>query len=76
MLIIAPGQEENRDTFSIFFNMKVYSVFSLESPHGGIFFKGLKNAFETTVVNEPTVFEPLEVYRMNLLHLKKKRSAK
>ena len=23
------------DIFSIFFNMKVYCVFSLESPHGG-----------------------------------------
>ena len=31
MLIIAPGQEENNDTFSIFLNMKVYCVFSLES---------------------------------------------
>ena len=25
----------NRDIFSIFFNMKVYFVFSLESPHRG-----------------------------------------
>ena len=25
----------NRDIFSIFFNMKVYCVFSLESPHRG-----------------------------------------
>ena len=25
----------NRDRFSIFFNMKVYCVFSLESPHRG-----------------------------------------
>ena len=25
----------NRDTFSIFFNMKVWCVFSLESPHQG-----------------------------------------
>ena len=32
MLIIAPGQEA---IFSIFFNMKVCCVFSLESPHGG-----------------------------------------
>ena len=33
MLIIAPGRRHNRDIFSIFFNMKVYCVFSLESPH-------------------------------------------
>ena len=33
MLIIAPEQEANRDIFSIFFNMNVYCVFSLGSPH-------------------------------------------
>ena len=76
------------DIVSIFFNMKVYCVFSLESPHRGdsieytqytifnmkkeehhtlsqicsygIFSKGLKNEFETSVVNEPSVFEPLK----------------
>ena len=78
------------DIFSIFFNMKVCCVFSLESPHRGdsnectqytIFnikkkitlnypksaamgfcAKGLKNEFETAVVNEPSVFEPLKFY--------------
>ena len=80
----------NRDIFSIFFNMKVYCVFSLESPHRGdsneytqytifnikkkitlnypktatmgFFLKRLKNEFETAVVNEPSVFEPLKFY--------------
>ena len=28
----------------------------------GIFSKGLKNEFETTAVNEPSVFEPLTFY--------------
>ena len=28
----------------------------------GIFSKGLKNDFETAVVNEPSVFEPLKFY--------------
>ena len=28
----------------------------------GIFSKGLKNEFETGVVNEPSVFEPLKFY--------------
>ena len=28
----------------------------------GIFSNGLKNEFETAVVNEPTVFEPLKFY--------------
>ena len=35
MLIIAPGQEANRDIFSTFYNIKVYCVFSSESPHRG-----------------------------------------
>ena len=76
------------DTFSIFFNLKVCCVFSLEWPHRGdsngytqytIFnikkqisrnypksaamgfcSKGLKNEFETAMVNEPSVFEPLK----------------
>ena len=31
----------------------------------GIFSKGLKNEFETTVVNEPSLFEPLKLYCNN-----------
>ena len=33
MLFIMPGQEANRDIFSILFDMKVCCVFSLGSPH-------------------------------------------
>ena len=78
--------------FSIFFNMKVCCVFSLDSPHRSdlneytqytIFniqkenylnytksatmefcSKGLKNEFETAVVNEPSVFRAIK----GLLH--------
>ena len=78
------------DIFSIFFNMKVVCVFSLESPHSGdsnkytqytifnirrknrpklsqictygIFPLGLKHEFETAMVNEPSVIEPLNFY--------------
>ena len=35
MLIITPGQEDNRDIFSIFFNMKVCCVFSLDLLYRG-----------------------------------------
>ena len=35
MLIIAQSQRHNRDIFSIFFNMEVCCVFSLESPQWG-----------------------------------------
>ena len=48
------------DIFSIFFNIKVYCVFS--SAAMGYFSKGLKIEFETAVVNEPSVFEPLNFY--------------
>ena len=80
----------DRAISSIFFNMKVCCMFSLELPHRGdsneytkytifniekkialnypksvamgFFSKRLKNEFETAVVNEPSVFEPLNVY--------------
>ena len=86
----ARSGENNRDIFLISFNMKVFCVFSLESPHQGdsneykqytifnmkkekhpklsrifiyvIFSKGLKNEFETAMVNKPPVFEPLKFY--------------
>ena len=35
MLIIAPGQEAKLRYLWLFSHMKVYCVFSLESPHGG-----------------------------------------
>ena len=40
----------------------------------GFFSKGLKNEFETAVVNEPSVFEPLKFYCIyhfkTLMHIK------
>ena len=85
-----------QNIFSIFFNMKVYCVLSLESPHRGdsndttkytifnikkeitinypksatigFISQGLKNEFETAVVNEPSVFQPLKFYCINEYH--------
>ena len=78
-----------REIFRLFFNMEIYCVFSLESPHGGDsnaninlpfsilkktitrtipnlqpgdYFRGLKNEYETAVINEPSVFDPLKFY--------------
>ena len=34
-MLIASVKRHYRDIFLIFFNMKVYCVFSLESPHRG-----------------------------------------
>ena len=61
---LGAGGEHNRDIFSIFFNIKVRCVFSSEMQNLQIcfFFKGLENEFETAVVNEPSVFEPLKFY--------------
>ena len=89
-LLQSQVRRHNRDILSIFFNMKVYCVFSLESPQRGdsneytqdtmsqckkenhpkssqicnygICSKGPKNEFETAVVNEPSVFEPLKFH--------------
>ena len=64
------------------FIMKVFRVFSLESPHfqnkkekqtklsriytSENFSLGLKNEFETAMVKEPSVFDPLKFYcRLN-----------
>ena len=86
----ARSGRHNRDIFSIFFNIKIFCVFSIESPHRGdfieytqytifnikrkidlnylksadmgFFSKGLKHEFETAMVNEPSVFEPLKFY--------------
>ena len=33
----------------------------------GIFAKGPKNEFETVLVNEPSVFEPMKFYCMRIL---------
>ena len=49
------------------FNIKkeIYPKLSLICSYQ-IFFKGLKNEFETAVVNEPSVFEPLKFYCINV----------
>ena len=91
MLIKDHVRRHKRNIFSIFYNIKVFCVFALESPHQGdsteytqyiifnieqkenraklsyicsdrIFPKGLKNEFETAMVNGPSVFEPLKFY--------------
>ena len=46
-----------------FFNMKKKNIPKLSQICSyGIFSNGLKNEFETAVVNEPLVFEPLKFY--------------
>ena len=89
-LLYSQVRRHNSDILLIFFNMKVYSAVSLESPQRGdlneythytisqykkenhpklsqicsygICSKEPKKEFETAVVNEPSVFDPLKFY--------------
>ena len=46
----------------------IYPNYPKSTPMG-FFSKGLKNEFETAVVNEPSVFEPLKLYCSCLVFL-------
>ena len=57
------GGDSNEYTQYIIFNIKTKVTLKYpKSAAMGFFSKGLKNEFETAVVNEPSVFEPLKVY--------------
>ena len=49
--------------YTIFFNMKKKHILNYSKPAAvGFFSKGLKDEFETAVVTDPSVFEPLTLY--------------
>ena len=53
----------NENTQYTIFNMNKKNTLNYpKSAAMGFFPKGLKNEFETAVVNEPSVFEPLKFY--------------
>ena len=55
--------DSNEYTQYTIFNMKKKNTLNYpKSAAMGFFYKGLKNEFETVVVNEPLVFEPLNFY--------------
>ena len=55
--------DSNEHTQYTIFNMKRKNTLNYpKSAAMGFFSKGLKNEFETAVVNEPSVFEPLKFY--------------
>ena len=64
MLLESPHRgDSNEYTQYTIFNMKKKNIINYpNSAAMGFFSKGLKNEFETAVVNEPSVFEPLEFY--------------
>ena len=51
-----------RIALSIHFQFKINHPKLSQICSYGIFSKGLKNEFETAVVNEPSVFEPLKFW--------------
>ena len=58
------GDSNENTHFTIFFNIykkETHPKLSLICTYGN-FSKGLKQGFETAVVNEPLVFEPLKFY--------------
>ena len=61
--------DSNEYTLYTIFNMNKKNTLNYPKPAVmGFFSKGLKNEFETTVVNEPSVFEPLKFYcKYNIL---------
>ena len=56
--------DSNETTQYTIFNMNKKNTLNYPSAAMGFFFKGLKNEFETAVVNEPSVFKPLKFYCM------------
>ena len=55
--------ESNEYTQYTIFNLNMKNTLNYpKSAAMGFFSKGLKNEFETAVVNEPSVFEPLKFY--------------
>ena len=55
--------DSNENPQHTIFNMNKKNTLNYpKSAAMGFFSKGLKNEFETAVVNEPSVFEPLKFY--------------
>ena len=56
------GDSNEVSQYTVFNIMKKITLNCLKSAAVGFFLKGLKNEFETAVVNEPPVFEPVMGY--------------
>ena len=56
------GDSNEYTQYTIFNMNKKDTINYPKSAAMGFFSKGLKNEFETAVVNEPSVFEPLKFY--------------
>ena len=56
------GDSNEYTQYTIFNMTKKNTINYPKSAATGFFSKGLKNEFETAMVNEPSVFEPLKFY--------------
>ena len=56
------GDSNEQTQYTIFYIIKKITINYPKSAAMGFFSKGLKNRFETAVVNEPSVFEPVKFY--------------
>ena len=61
------GDSSEYTQYTIFNIKKKITLNYPKSAAMGFFSKGFKNAFETAVVNEPSVFEPLKFYCIYIL---------
>ena len=59
------GDSNEYTQYTIFNISKKISRNYTKSAAMGFYSKGLKNEFETAVVNESSVFEPLKIYRID-----------
>ena len=59
--------DSNKNTQYTIFNKRKITLNYPKSAAMGFFSKGLKNEFETAVVNEPSVFEPSKFYCIHII---------
>ena len=62
------GDSNEYTQYTIFDMIKKNTLNHPKSAAMGFFSKGLKNEFETAVVNEPSMFEPLKFYCISVRH--------
>ena len=61
------GNSNEYTQYTVFNMNKKNTINYPKSTATGFFSKGLKNEFQTAVVNEPSVFEPLKFYCISSL---------
>ena len=65
MFSLESPQQGDSNEYTKYISFSIKKKITLNYPYSaamGFFSKGLKNEFETAVVNEPSVFEPLKLY--------------